>query len=289
MSSLFQQSDLSEGKKMNRKGMTLIELLVALTISGVLLAGVYRTFISQQHTFTVQDQVVDMQQNVRLAINRMTRELRMAGFGRMDDAFFGKVNGKGGGKVHATFEDIVTPGGGGNSVTVVGAYQAITTLSANAPMGSGTISVNDLSGCDIDKKQYISINGVESHQIHKITGNQIEFKGGETLSADYLAGDPVFLVVAITYSIGIFEGKSCLLRDDHLGAGAQPVAENVESLQFAYLDANGNVTANPADIRMIQVNIVVTTDKADPDLAKAGDSLRRRTLASNIQLRNLLF
>jgi len=280
---------------MNRKGMTLIELLVALTISGVLLAGAYRTFISQQHTFTVQDQVVDMQQNVRLAINRMTRELRMAGFGRMDDAFFGKVNGKGGGKVHGIFENIVIPGGGGNSVTVVGAYQAITTLSANAPMGSGTsdnpISLNDVSGFDTGSKQYISINGVESHQILKITGNQIEFKAGETLSADYLAGDPVFLVVAITYSRGQdSEGKWCLMRDDHLGAGPQPVAENVESLQFAYLDANGNPNpANPADIRMIQVNIVVTTDKADPDLAKAGDGLRRRTLASNIQLRNLLF
>ena len=63
---------------MNRKGITLIELLVALTISGILVAGVYRTFVSQQHTYTVQEQVVDMQQNVRLAINRMTRELRMA-------------------------------------------------------------------------------------------------------------------------------------------------------------------------------------------------------------------
>ena len=69
---------------MNRKGITLIELLVALTISGMLVAGLYRTFVSQQHTFTVQEQVVDMQQNVRLAINRMTRELRMAGFGRIE-------------------------------------------------------------------------------------------------------------------------------------------------------------------------------------------------------------
>ena len=39
---------------MNRKGITLIELLVALSVSGILIAGVYKTFVSQQHTFAVQ-------------------------------------------------------------------------------------------------------------------------------------------------------------------------------------------------------------------------------------------
>jgi len=79
------------------------------------------------------------------------------------------------------------------------------------------------------------------------------------------------------------------LRDDHLGSGPQPVAENIDDLQFAYFDANGNPTANPPDIRMIQLTIIARTDKTDPELAKAGDGLRRRTLTTNIQLRNLLF
>jgi hypothetical protein len=43
------------------------------------------------------------------------------------------------------------------------------------------------------------------------------------------------------------------------------------------------------DIRMIEVNIVARTDRTDPELAKVGDGFRRRTLTSNIQLRNLLF
>ena len=280
---------------MNRKGMTLIELLVALTISGILVAGVYRTFVSQQHTFTVQDQVVDMQQNVRLAINRMTRELRMAGFGRMDATFFGA------GKMHGIYQHVVNPGGGGNSVTVVGAYQAITTLSANAPSGSGAasskvdpkfIQVNDASGFDTGSKQYISINGDESFQIQKITGNQIELKAA--LSEDHLAGEPVFLVIAITYSLGAFEGKSSLLRDDNLGLGPQPVAENIDNLQFRYVMNTGetlDVVPNNRfdDIRMIQLTIVAITDKPDPELAKTGDGFRRRTLTTNIQLRNLAF
>jgi prepilin-type N-terminal cleavage/methylation domain-containing protein len=269
---------------MNRKGITLIELLVALTISGILVAGVYRTFVSQQHTYTVQEQVVDMQQNVRLAINRMTRELRMAGFGKMDATFFG------GGGMHGTFSNVVNPGGGGTSVTVVEGYQTVipTTLSAYAPIGSKKdIQVNDASGFDTGKKRYICINGTESLEITKITGNQIDFKDGT--KQEHFAGEPVFLVMAITYSRGISEGKWALLRDDNLGLGAQPIAENIDDLQFAYLDLNGNPTANPDFIRMIQVTIIARTDKTDPELAKAGDGFRRRTLTTNIQLRNLAF
>ncbi len=275
---------------MNRKGITLIELLVALVVSGVLVGGVYRTFISQQHTYTVQEQVVDMQQNVRLAINRMTRELRMAGFGKMDANFFSH----GGMTVGSdTFTSVVNPGGGGTSVTVVEGYQTLipTTLSVNAGPPANSIFVNDVSSFDTGVNQYISINGLESHRIASIdvANKQLQFPGWDNLTNDHLAGEKVYLVKAITYSIGPFEGKSCLLRDDHLGVGLQPVAENIESLQFAYFDANGNATANPPDIRMIQVNIVARSDKTDPELAKVGDGYRRRTLTSNIQLRNLLF
>ena len=271
---------------MNRRGLTLIELLVALTITGLLVGGIYRTFVSQQHTYTVQEQIVDMQQNVRLAINRMTRELRMAGYGRVGATFFGS------GAVHGIYQNAITPGGGGNSVTVVGGYQALTTLSANATSGSKTILVNNASGFNTDKKQYISINGTESLQIQKITGNQIDFKGGTQLSEDHFAGEPVFLIMAITYSRGVFEGKWSLLRNENLGAGDQPVAENIDSLQFRYVMNTGETldvvpAARFDDIRMVQVTLVARTDRIDPELTRAGDGYRRRTLNSNIQVRNL--
>jgi hypothetical protein len=107
----------------------------------------------------------------------------------------------------------------------------------------------------------------------------------DKLTNDHLAGEPVYLVQAITYSIGPFEGKSCLLRDDNLGLGPQPVAENVESIQFRNPD--GSIPLNPNSACM-QVAITVTTDMADPDY-KAGGGHRKRTLTSNIQMRNLVF
>ncbi len=64
----------------NRKGVTLIELLVALVISGIVIAGIYRIFVSQTKAYTVQDQVVEVQQNIRSAMEILLRDLRMAGY-----------------------------------------------------------------------------------------------------------------------------------------------------------------------------------------------------------------
>ena len=75
----------------NKKGFTVIELLVAMTISGVVMAGVYSAYYSQQKTQVVQEQVADMQQNLRAAMFYMEREIRMAGCDLTGDADAGIV------------------------------------------------------------------------------------------------------------------------------------------------------------------------------------------------------
>jgi type IV pilus assembly protein PilW len=64
----------------NTKGITLLELLTALVICGIVIAGVYRLFIAQSKAYTVQDQVVEVQQGIRSAMEILLRDLRMAGF-----------------------------------------------------------------------------------------------------------------------------------------------------------------------------------------------------------------
>jgi len=64
----------------NIKGITLIELLVGLVICGLVIAGIYRVFIAQSKAYSVQDQVVEVQQSVRSAMEILLRDLRMAGF-----------------------------------------------------------------------------------------------------------------------------------------------------------------------------------------------------------------
>ena len=80
---------------LNRKGFTLIELLIALVIGSVLMAGMYRTLLSQQQTYTAGSQVANMHQNARIAVEKMTREIRMAGSGNVNHLLSlpGGVNG----------------------------------------------------------------------------------------------------------------------------------------------------------------------------------------------------
>ncbi len=67
-------------RHLDAKGVTLIELLVVLVLSGLVIAGIYRLFVAQTRAYTVQDQVVEVQQNIRSAMEILLRDLRMAGY-----------------------------------------------------------------------------------------------------------------------------------------------------------------------------------------------------------------
>ncbi len=66
--------------KLRRKGFTMVELLLALSITSILVAAAYRTFTSQHKVYEVQSDVMEMQQGVRVAMDILTRDIRMAGF-----------------------------------------------------------------------------------------------------------------------------------------------------------------------------------------------------------------
>jgi type IV pilus assembly protein PilW len=76
MEKIMKSSDMPTSEK----GFTILELLVAMTISLVVMGAVYSTYRSQQNSYIIQDQVAGAQQNLRAAMYSLTRDLRMAGF-----------------------------------------------------------------------------------------------------------------------------------------------------------------------------------------------------------------
>lgn len=74
------------GKK---NGFTMIELLAGILISVILMAGFYSVFFSQQTAFSAQEQVAEMNQNIRAALDLMTREIRLAGYKNSTSTFNG--------------------------------------------------------------------------------------------------------------------------------------------------------------------------------------------------------
>jgi prepilin-type N-terminal cleavage/methylation domain-containing protein len=268
------------------KGLTLIELLVALTITGLLVGGLYRTLTGQQKTYVIQEEVVDMQQNVRAAINRLMTEIRMAGFGNVSMVL--PVTYTGG-----TFNNVLnlnTPTAG--SLTFVTAVGGTSTLTVEGVVGQNQIVVSTLTDAggnplfDTGNRKYISIGGLESHEITAVDNVTRTINLNGPLTFYHAISTPLFTVMALTYQVASVNGIPTLMRNENMGGGAQPLSDNIENLQFTYLDADGNVTANPLDIRIITVSLTAKTEKQDPDL-EVGDGYRRRQIASNIHLRNM--
>ncbi len=256
----------------NKKdGLTLIELLIALVLSSILIAALYRVFISQQKTYTVQDQVADMQQNVRGAISQMVKEIRMAGYGG-DLTIFGSING---------FTDMITPAG--HSITIILADE-IGALKQNVAKGTNQLKVTNARVFNTDKKKYLCLNGLNNYLVQSITGDTILLT--TSLAEGHPINEPVYLVKAISYDLGLKGSKTILRRNENTGGGAQPLAENIESLQFIYFDKNGDEIVSPPDIRMVKVTVTSKTDVLDPGY-KGGDGYRRRTLSTNIKVRNM--
>lgn len=58
------------------RGLTLIELLVALVLFGIIMTGLYRTLVTNQRIYHAQTQRIDLQQNLRAAGTILPAELR---------------------------------------------------------------------------------------------------------------------------------------------------------------------------------------------------------------------
>ncbi|MBI4379138.1 MAG: prepilin-type N-terminal cleavage/methylation domain-containing protein [Nitrospinae bacterium] len=64
----------------NDSGLTLIELLIAMAIGLVVLGSIFSSFTSQKKAFAIQEQITDMEQNLRIPMDFITRDLRSTGY-----------------------------------------------------------------------------------------------------------------------------------------------------------------------------------------------------------------
>ena len=293
-----------------QRGVTLVELMIALVISAILVGGTYSIFITQQRTYVIQDQVVGVQQDARAALTIMSRDIRMAGMLTGIDGF--SVNGateaitptnsnSSSDQIRVVFaaEEFALSG---NSVTVSAVNGTIVTLSASAG-----------AFFDTDAKKNVAFEG--QNHVYQIASGGIS---GNTLTLtesppEYLAtyNARIFRVRAITYSMS---GNSLYRNngeESQILAGAATQSQ-VEDLQIAY-QVEGSTSwiydettsTWPAgkgneDIRVVRISLVVRTPVEDTDdqsysrpaledRAASGtqDGYRRRIYTTVVKLRNV--
>ncbi len=151
----------------NKKGVTLIELLVVLVICGIVIGGVYRVFISQTKAYTIQDQVAEIQQDVRGAMEIMVRDIRMAGFQRRNS-----------GSTIISDTPIVTPLGD-NSITVN--YEYIPSV---GPITTNTVDYRLDNNNPPNLIRTVTVNGVSTQEPLLTNVTTLNFKYGIDANED---------------------------------------------------------------------------------------------------------
>lgn len=74
------------------QGFTVVELMLAITISGLLLAALYSFYLMQKKTGEIQQDVAAVQQDLRGLMQMMAQDIHMAGYAPVDGGEFGFQN-----------------------------------------------------------------------------------------------------------------------------------------------------------------------------------------------------
>jgi type IV pilus assembly protein PilW len=78
--------------KINEKGFTLVELMVAVFLTGLAVIGIYRGYTSFSQSADTQEQIIEMQQNLRIGMYMIEKDIRRAGMEEEEDEFAGFEN-----------------------------------------------------------------------------------------------------------------------------------------------------------------------------------------------------
>ena len=68
-------------KILNEKGISLVELLIAVFLTVLICSAMLDFYLIQHNQFLVQEDISDMQQNARVAMDEITKNIRKAGYG----------------------------------------------------------------------------------------------------------------------------------------------------------------------------------------------------------------
>ncbi|MCF8040027.1 MAG: prepilin-type N-terminal cleavage/methylation domain-containing protein [Desulfohalobiaceae bacterium] len=253
------------------KGFTLTELLIAMTISLLILASLGTIFLSQLKTYNVQEQLIEMTQNARAAMDFMSREIRMAGYGVPKSNLSCWIDWVAG----VTMSKAVTiedgSGASGSDIIHIAACfdGPASTLSSAVSAGSTTLQVQSGHGGEfnLNLKKVISLNGLENALITNISSDTLTIDtdpnttGNQGLKNSYQNGTTLSIAKVISYSI-VSETENSrtvytLKRNENLGAGRQPLAENI-------IDLDASMSGNTIEINPVEAQ----TEKPDPDYSQ---------------------
>ena len=317
-----------------QRGSTLIEVLTAVTIFSIVLTAAFATFTFQKQSYTTQTRVSEMQQNLRVALDTLFRDIRMGGYGVDSDITVpGSVVGAGSTVAIRGFYGADGGTSSSDGICILYAYDMDNTVTALQPtlttalftaVNSPTtaVSVTSGTGTRFSAGDLVLLNNgttADLYQVASSSSNSVTFGSAPAINANghssniYDAGSKVSRARFVRYWIdGTDPAHPRLMVTRLPGSASQPVADDIEDLQFGYglafspdntlVSTTVNAPANDSErqrIRRISLSIIARTGVYEkgwqgqrPILgnrsAGAADQYRRRVIdGMAIDIRNI--
>jgi len=241
-------------------GVTLIELMVGMVVAAIVVAAAFTILTNTSKTLRANEQIVDTQQNVRMAMEWLVRDFKLAGFGNPGVPLGNCTNAIMPGDQTATGVDngpdsvqVLVPTtrtSGSNRWTLL--VPTTTAGTTQITLQSGAVADMVSSGL-VANQSYVSLGGSATAQVTGLNA------AGSTINVAippplwFQQEDQVYLLQCIRYQVvlppdagNLCGGNApCLTRGVAGGVGPTaeaPIAEGVEDLQLAYA-CDGCVTA----------------------------------------------
>jgi prepilin-type N-terminal cleavage/methylation domain-containing protein len=232
------------------RGFSFIELLIALALGSLIIVSMYELLTVQDRFYTHQDDIAEMQQSLRVAMERVSRDITMAGFGK---PLWSTVNGSDLSSWYYSpsyYPVQITTSGSNSVLNIMGCLdQPAGHLSSAANSGSTTITLQSGQGSNFNTstKSDISIGGRENGKVTAVSGDTLTIdtstasSGNQSLVYSYAVNTPVYIVKRVTYSVDTATTPPSLVINENQGAGNQQVAQCVSGMTVTRPDTSKNL------------------------------------------------
>ena len=258
-------------KLSDRKGVSLLEVLITIGIAGILTTAVFKAYLTQHENYMSQSNITDIQQNGRIVIDELSRHIRAAGnnLPPILDAI----------RASDTDPDTVTL-----TFRVCGSESYL-----NQAAACGTSQLK--CGCDVScfhDDQWVYVYEPDSswgewfYVSNVDVSNRYLTNAASCLCRDYGSGSLVLLIQELKYYVDNSADKPLLMIQIH-GEQPRPLAENISDFQLRYRLKNGMVVNEPSLVNDIQIVNIAITAMADDHNGKSN----ARIFSSSVKVRNL--
>jgi type IV pilus assembly protein PilW len=249
-----------------QRGVTLVELMVGAVVATTIIAAGYAVLTSSSKAMTTNEQTVETQQNVRVAMEFLFRDIRQAGFGmngpvgNCPTAVVPADNNTAGPDRGSDRISLVAPVGNpvGTATDPPWILNSDTTIGSGPPLAlpsaiAVTNMVSEAGGSLTTPPAIISIGGAITTTVTAAAGANLTVPT-VALPTVMKRNSPIYLLQCITYQIipppdptGLCAGRSpCLVRGvaggmtagvldcTTVGSRCTSIADEIEDIQFAY-------------------------------------------------------